>query len=111
MTLVSTSQGDLFGQHGWLARPHDPDTSIEAAESVVANLRASQESVLYLFKRLERLTFEDLIFHAPNFGVFQSESGLRTRTKELVRMGLVRDSGDRRLTKSSRKCVVWEVVK
>lgn len=111
MTLVGTNQQDLFGTHGWLARQSDPETSRDAAEIVVAGLRDSQKNVLYVFEAVGRMSFEDLIYHAPRYGVFQSDSGLRTRTKELVVQGLVKDSGERRLTKSGRKCVMWEVVR
>ena len=40
----------------------------------------------------------------------QSVSGLRTRRSELVKRGLVKDSGKKRKLESGRMAVVWEVV-
>ncbi len=37
-------------------------------------------------------------------------SGARTRRKELVRLGLVRDSGVRKRTEANRPTIVWEAV-
>jgi hypothetical protein len=40
-----------------------------------------------------------------------STSGLRSRRAELVRMGLVKDSGKRIKLRSGRYSIVWEAVK
>lgn len=37
----------------------------------------------------------------------QSVSGIRTRRKELVDMGAIRDTGTRALMKTNRKAIVW----
>ncbi len=37
-----------------------------------------------------------------------SDSSIRTRRKELQRLGLVRDSGERGTTRSGRSCVLWQ---
>jgi hypothetical protein len=38
-----------------------------------------------------------------------SESGIRSRRAELVRQGVVKDSGERQVLRSGRKAVVWTV--
>jgi hypothetical protein len=40
-----------------------------------------------------------------------STSGLRTRRAELVKMGLIKDSGKRARLRSGRYSIVWEAVK
>jgi hypothetical protein len=39
----------------------------------------------------------------------QSESGIRTRRKELVERGLVEDTGRRDILVSGRKSIIWKV--
>lgn len=95
------------------ARTTDPVTSHEAAGSV-KHLRVSQEAVLSAFPSspLLGMTDQELVSkyghltgegHVP----LQSESGVRTRRSELVKKGRLVDSGDRRLTVSGRKSIVW----
>ena len=43
-------------------------------------------------------------------GIPMNPSTQRPRRVELVRMGLVRDTGEKRKTRSGRSAVVWEVV-
>jgi len=92
------------------ARATDPDTSHEAARSV-SNLRLSQESVLKVLRLIPMTDVEMArIYHSSIDVPLQSDSGLRTRRKELVDLGLVRDSGHRRKLPSGRSAIVWEVV-
>ena len=96
------------------ARATDPDTSHQAALSV-SNLPDRQKWVLWLLQDHGPMTDLELLTkyrdrrweQSPT----QSESGLRTRRKELVDLGLVRDSGHRRKLPSGRNAIVWEVVK
>lgn len=76
------------------ARKTDPETSHAAATSL-GDLRASQREVLQLFHRFGALDDRSLIACAAHAGVRQSDSGLRTRRAELVRLGLVYDTGRR----------------
>lgn len=92
------------------ARRGDPATSHSAAASV-AELRDSQRAVLDLFAEAGNMTDEDLVGRYPGTtgGPTQSESGLRTRRRELADAGLLVDTDDRRRLKSGRLAIVWGV--
>ena len=90
------------------ARTTDPETSRAAAASLSPEtLRASQRQVLDAFRRFGQMHHERLIERYD--GDPQSDSGLRTRTRELVDAGLLRDSGERVLLSSRRQAIVWEL--
>jgi hypothetical protein len=90
------------------ARHTDPSTSHSAAESV-ENLTMTQEYILVSLVRPG--TDVDLIQrynnskHAPR----ASESGIRSRRAELVKLGLVQDTGLRTRLASGRQAIVWQV--
>jgi hypothetical protein len=96
------------------ARSTDPETSHDAAASI-DHLRDRQMSVLTvlwdwgpmtdtdLVERYEGLAREELI---PR----QAPSGIRTRRKELVDLGLVSNSGARQKLASGRWAIVWRAV-
>ena len=98
------------------ARFTDPQTSHEAAASV-KNITATQAAILKLLAAAP-MSDEDLIWHytqqismgadARDFPR-ASESGIRSRRAELVKTGLVKDSGDRRRLGSGRNAIVWTV--
>jgi hypothetical protein len=100
-----------------VARSSDPSTSHDAAGSLSeARIRDSQFSVYILIDHhgAAGLSDQDLIrayasahLRNPTMYPYQSESGLRTRRSELVRKGLVVDSGRRSTTRSGRKAIVW----
>lgn len=111
-------QPDLFdlglGSEPVRARPSDPWTSHAAASSIaIDKLRASQQAVLDCYRkhgamhhgRLVAVYLADL--RAAGWPL-QSESGLRTRTSELVGRGLLKDSGEVVVLPSKRKSIVWE---
>ena len=89
------------------ARTTDPKTSHDAAESV-REVTATQDYVLRALRRPR--TDVELVEAYRNFKIAPkaSESGLRTRRSELVRQGLVRDSGRRVVLDSGRAAIVWE---
>jgi hypothetical protein len=97
---------------GGVARAGDPETSWQAARSLV-NLTARRAAVLDVLTRcgpcadfelaILYAVAEDDDEHPP-----QSPSGLRTRRAELVDAGKVRDSGRRVLTPAGRHAIVWE---
>ena len=110
------------------ARQSDPDTSHEAAASV-GNLTGRQGAILrFLENNLEKMM--EMVglpkSHFTDFALVlayqerwrsvlprypdQSDSGIRTRRKELVERGLIEDSGMRVKMPSGRKAIVWRVV-
>lgn len=95
------------------ARAGDPQTSHDAARSLkAANLRASQEAVLRVLKRLGTGTDVDLVAlyeqtAESGFEPAQSPSGIRSRRHELVEAGRVVDTGERTKLASGRKAIVW----
>lgn len=87
------------------ARRTDPETSWDAARSV-KNLRISQQAVLEVIRRYQPVSDEEIY---RQLLLPMSTSGARTRRKELVTRGLVRDSGQRGRTASNRKTILWEL--
>lgn len=92
------------------ARASDPATSHAAARSVT-NLTEKQQAVLDVIRLHGPLTHENLVYSYNRYSglPFQTDSGIRTRCCELVRRGLVMDSGERREISTGRKAVVWRV--
>lgn len=93
------------------ARTTDPATSHAAARSV-AHLRHNQAVILSLLNLEGAQTDEELmLLWNDRIAERISPSGLRTRRSELVDLGYVRDSGERRALESGRMATVWEVVR
>ena len=108
----------LFGPDGTIhahARATDPRTSHEAAASITSDkIRASQDAVLRVLRRTGPICDAELVrvyqqraadWQLPS----QSESGLRTRRKELSSKGLVEDSGEKVRLASGRQAIVWRL--
>lgn len=91
------------------ARRSDPQTSHDAAESV-SNITATQEYVLRALKRARTDVQLVEAYRAMRKAPIASESGIRSRRAELVRKGLVVDSGKRDVLPSGRKAIVWRAV-
>lgn len=99
------------GQHAARARSTDPATSWEAARSI-SDLTERQKAVAFMFignpmADHELVAEYSKVMHLP----YQSPSGLRTRRSELVRAGILKDSGRRTETPSGRSAIVWELAK
>ncbi len=95
------------------ARTTDPATSHQAAASVSRRaMTRGRAAVLTVFRTLGPMTDEALlgVYDTKNIEPHQSESGLRTRRSELVKMGLLRDSGRVQANRNGRMCTVWEMV-
>jgi hypothetical protein len=77
-------------------------------------VRESQAQVLWLFRQpwvltgVPQYTDEDLLVMADRLCVRQSPSGIRSRRCELVRMGYLRDSGQRVTLQTGRRAILWE---
>ena len=102
------TMGEMLGmmleqQARTLHRRTDPQTSRMAAEEVVPKLRTLQRQVLAFAQGCGFIGFTDLDLakHFNNAG-----STYRTRRAELVRLGLVEDSGKMRGQKG-RAHTIW----
>jgi hypothetical protein len=95
------------------ARSTDPDTSHQAAASV--DTRNTIRAVWDVLDAIGPSTDVDLI---RAYGLLaddgtiprQSESGIRTRRHELVRIGRVEDTGTRKKLDTGRSAIVWAAV-
>lgn len=96
-----------------VARAGDPETSWEAAQSQTSEkIRVSQQAVLRVLGDVGPCTDRYLVSAYQSamdagYELPQSESGIRTRRKELARYGLVVDTGRRFLLPSGRRAIVW----
>lgn len=89
------------------ARKRDPETSAEAADSVL-RLNDKRKAVLSVIRRHGPVSDEDIATLYPDHAPEQSPSGLRTRRSELVKMGLVRWSGAHTTMDTGRRARLWE---
>lgn len=86
------------------ARSADPSTSHEAAAKVTPKLNKIQREVLELFRINRDMTDLELQCSMQSHG-----STHRTRRAELVKKGLIRDSG-RRVKFDGSNRIIWEIV-
>jgi hypothetical protein len=77
----------------------------------MSDQRLSQQhcDILSLLCRFGGLSHHGIVHAAKAVQLYTSPSGLRTRTNELVKAGLVKDSGKREETPSGRKAIIWEL--
>ena len=114
----------LVADENWINAAHShaptrrgmPETSYKAAASVV-NLGRTRDAILSVLRDYGWQTDEEIAdvysfrhylgrpFDYPKV----SPSGLRSRRSELVKLGLVCDSGQRAKTQSGRESIVWSV--
>lgn len=96
------------------ARSTDPETSHRAAAST-GDLRLSQGCILQLLRVFGPMTDEALCATYAKFGVQyeyprQSDSGIRSRRAELVRLGLVEYTGEKLPISTGRLARVWGAI-
>ena len=96
--MSQAEQGGLFD--GGTA-----ETSREARKSIQAHMGAQQKRV-YMWALLQRQGFTD---DEAIAALKMNPSSFRPRRGELVEVGMLKDSGQRRKTASGRSAVVWVV--
>jgi hypothetical protein len=105
---MMSDEPQLFDNGGKViafARRTNPETSRLAAEEVTPHVRQLQFAVLEYAGTVRGFTDPDLNQH---FGV--TSSTYRTRRAELVDLGLIADTGERRcLGTGGRKHCVWTI--
>lgn len=92
------------------ARKTDPGTSHIAARSV-QNISPTQQGILNLLK--DGMNDESLVnvytgLAKGGYVPAASESGIRSRRAELVKQGLVVDTGERSVMSTGRLATVWK---
>lgn len=88
-----------------LHRAWDQPTSVEAADAIVPHLTQMQDMIELWARHLGPFGFTDVDLNR-NFG--STSSAYRSRRSELVRKGLIVDSGRRtRLPRTGRNAIVW----
>lgn len=88
-------------------RAGSPATSYAAAATVVTGPQRLQVLELLRGSHPGGMTDDELRAEATNRGITLSRSGSSTRRNELVKMGMVADSGQTRLTPFGKQAVVW----
>lgn len=92
-----------------LARNTDPDTSLAAAASV-RKVTETHRRILAILLGTGPMTDEQIGFAWRRLTDEKiSPSGLRSRRAELVKSGLVEDSGEVARTESNRATIVWRI--
>jgi hypothetical protein len=89
------------------------DTSSEARASITPEeITRLQGEILQLLARVGPMTDEEITLqiHVGTFPTVPADSSIRTRRSELVTLGKVEDSGERRPSRSGRAMTVWRSV-
>lgn len=96
------------------ARSGDPETSQQAALSankvIARQIRARMVELLRMHDGMGGEELELRMTRDPFLGEWITPSGLRTRRAQMVREGIIRDSGRRNITRTNRTEIVWELV-
>jgi hypothetical protein len=111
--VVNTDPPNLFDAANAvrLSRNTDPDTSHLAARSQSEIKMTEVRTAIHQLLWAHRDGLTDAQIAALYQGPRASASGLRTRRAELVAVGMVEDSGQRALTESNRKAIIWRITR
>lgn len=90
------------------ARATDPETSKEAARSVKGRSEVHAE-VIRILKQYGPCTDEEI--EGYWFSPWATPSGRRSRRAELVKLGKVEDSGERKHLSTGRQGIAWRLVR
>jgi hypothetical protein len=91
------------------ARRTDPQTSHDAARSV-KDVSKTKQAILSLLRKHQtdmQLVANYTKLVRQNKAPRASESGIRSRRAELVKLGLVKDTGKKNVSASNRQMIVW----
>ena len=90
------------------ARSTDPHTSHEAADSVT-RIKETQRLILDVLQFGTKTDTDIINAIRQVYGEVASDSGIRSRRAELVKSGLVKDTGARVKLPSGRHSIVWSI--
>jgi hypothetical protein len=88
-------------------RVTDPLTSFEAAVGIASDLNDLQQKVLKVFQAHGSLTQHAAIEKFVEMFGKRADSTIRTRVKELVDAGLLKDSGWTATVAGGKRAIVW----
>lgn len=95
----------LWSRSPALARNTDPGTSHMAAKAMTPHVNELETVLLKALRESPNgLTMHELV---DKTGLWWNTASPRMRP--LARKGLVRDSGERRVGRTGKKCIVWKV--
>jgi hypothetical protein len=103
-----------------LWRTTDPDTSRDAALSLdETKVTQTMKDIIKILREQGPMIDELLIsrYFELQYGrqlreeetFYASESGIRTRRSQLVKLGMVEDTGRRSPTRSGKSAIVWRI--
>ena len=97
------NQPNLFQpeQH---ARVTDPDTSHQAAESVIGNVGQQKAEIIAILGKWGPMSAEQI---AAVSRTMRDNVAVARRTADLRDADLIRDSGKRAFNRSGRQAIVW----
>ena len=108
----SKAQMDIFSVAR--ARATDPATSHEAAART-RDLSGTKQGILYFLGRCPSIDEELEAAYLAGYERFgfplATRQSIRSRRNELVKLGLVEATGDRRVTSAGGDSMVWRVVR
>jgi len=110
-----TEDGFTYDPHEH-ARTDDPDTSHQAAWSVVDATEMQQRVYAIFVRHPDGLTDEQLVAiyarHYPSdWKSLESKASPRKRRSDLTNLGVIIDSGEKRPLQSKRLGIVWKLAK